>query len=73
MYIVICVLARMRQLAISDCLDAVAYLACGNCEHSRNPQMQLTGLLSIKQDVDYSDSFPSEVFRMFSTLCVSSR
>jgi len=63
----------MRQLAIIACLDAVAYLACGNCEHPRNPQMKLTGLPSIKQDVDYSDSFPSEVFRKFSALCVFSR
>jgi len=73
MYIVICVPGSVRQLTIIACLDAVACLACGNCQHPRNLQMPLTGLQSIKQDVDYSDSFPSEVFRKFSTLCVFSR
>jgi hypothetical protein len=70
MYVLICVLGRMRQLAIIASFYAVAYLFCGNSEHPRKPQMQLTGLPSIKQDVDYSDSFPLGVFRKFSTLFV---
>jgi hypothetical protein len=68
MYIVIYVLGRMQQVAIIVCLHAVAFLARRNYEIPRNPQMRLTGLPNIKQEIDYSSRFPSEVFRKFSTL-----